>query len=344
MRDDEPRLEELFAATRRVERAPNASREELRHAVAKHLRTTGVLATSATLAKGASAAGTAIGGSGVKASSLVAGISAKLAVGIVATATAFGGLGYALHEKVSSSKDSSYLQSSPTARPPLSTTTAPNPQDGAETQLVFSTQTNHAVSAKVDGETNYIAPAGTDAETNHVAPASADGDAHRAASVSAGKETNRAASVSAGKETNHAASVSAGKETNHAASVSADTDVTGSTSVARSTNSRALSTESKGLSSPAKAQRESLAEELTLIRAAQSEISARHAGEALTLLQRYFRSFPRGALVPEAQVARIRALCLSGRQAQAESETLRFLRSNPNSPLAARVRGGCAAQ
>ncbi|MGE5789125.1 MAG: hypothetical protein ACM3ZE_31335 [Myxococcales bacterium] len=332
MRDDEPRLEELFAATRRVERAPNASREELRHAVAKHLRTTGVLATSATLAKGASAAGTAIGGSGVKASSLVAGISAKLAVGIVATATAFGGLGYVLHVKVSSSKNSSYLQSSPTARPPLSTTTAPNPQDGAETQLVFSTQTNHAVSAKVDGETNYIAPAGTDAETNHVAPASADGDAHRAASVSAGKETNRAASVSAGKETNHAASVSA------------DTDVTGSTSVARSTNSRALSTESKGLSSPAKAQRESLAEELALVRAAQSEISARHAGEALTLLQRYFRSFPRGALVPEAQVARIRALCLSGRQAQAESETLRFLRSNPNSPLAARVRGGCAAQ
>jgi hypothetical protein len=81
-----------------------------------------------------------------------------------------------------------------------------------------------------------------------------------------------------------------------------------------------------------------LAQELELVRAAQSELAARHPARVLALLDRYSRLFPRGILRPEARAARVNALCMAGRTAEAEREVVRLDRSNPDSPLAGRGR------
>lgn len=272
MRDDESRLAELFEATRNVERAPNASRDELRHEVAKHLTAVGVLAGSVTAAKAASAAAAAVGGSGAKLSSLFAGISAKLAFGILAGATALGSIGYLAHSTSAHRQDASHA---PTA---LTSQRTPD--------------TANAVAAAHD---TASAPLESPPDTHEMLPSDAT------------------------------------------APITSEQVAPTSTSVRTSDGSR-----TKAAPAAPQAQKDSLAEELALVRAAQSELNARNAGDALSLLSRYFRTFPRGTLVPEAQVARIKALCLSGRQAQAERDAQRFVRANPNSPLAARVRGACA--
>lgn len=271
MRDDESRLTELFEATRNVERAPNASRDELRYEVAKQLAAVGVLAGSVTAAKAASAA-TMVGGSGAKLSSLFAAASAKLAFGIVAGATVLGSIGYLVHDT------SARRQGSPHASSVLTWTQTPATAD------VAVTPQNAAIASRESPpDSHEVLPAGatTQATSDQVAPMSTSARAF---------DVNR----------------------------------------------------TKAAPAASQPQKDSLAEELALVRAAQSELNARNAGEALSLLGRYFRSFPRGTLVPEAQVARIKALCLSGHQAQAEREAQRFVRANPNSPLAARVRGACA--
>jgi hypothetical protein len=81
---------------------------------------------------------------------------------------------------------------------------------------------------------------------------------------------------------------------------------------------------------------DALAEELELVRGAQSELSKGRAAKALTLLDQYFQRFPSGILRPEAKVARVRALCLTGRKAEAERQAARFVQNNPDSPLAKR--------
>lgn len=122
--------------------------------------------------------------------------------------------------------------------------------------------------------------------------------------------------------------------------------VSGSGTSSSSTNSH-KSVPSAAPSAPAAPSSEpsppdSLAEELSLVRAAQSQLNARNASQALGLLSRYFRTYPKGILRPEAQAARIKALCLAGHTAEAQREAGRFTRANPNSPLAARVGGGCS--
>ncbi|HEY5957230.1 MAG TPA: hypothetical protein VIV60_11780, partial [Polyangiaceae bacterium] len=84
-------------------------------------------------------------------------------------------------------------------------------------------------------------------------------------------------------------------------------------------------------------EQDALADELALVRGAQSELANGRAAPSLALLDRYFRRFPSGILRPEAKVTRVRALCLSGRGAEAEREATRFARTNPDSPLAGRL-------
>src|SRR5512147_2718605 len=78
---------------------------------------------------------------------------------------------------------------------------------------------------------------------------------------------------------------------------------------------------------------DSLAEELELVRGAQSELAQGHAPKALRLLEGYFQRFPAGLLQPEARAARVRALCLAGRKAESAREAERFARAHPDSPL-----------
>jgi hypothetical protein len=92
---------------------------------------------------------------------------------------------------------------------------------------------------------------------------------------------------------------------------------------------------------PEKHRAQDLAEELALLRAAQRELGAGNAKQALETLRQYSERFPRGALGPEAKIARIQALCASGQTELAGREAAQFVQRNPRSPLAERVRHGC---
>jgi TolA-binding protein len=92
---------------------------------------------------------------------------------------------------------------------------------------------------------------------------------------------------------------------------------------------------------PEKHRAEDLTEELALLRAAQRDLGAGNATQALEALRQYSERFPRGALRPEAKIARIQALCASGQAELAGREAAQFVRRNPRSPLAERVRHGC---
>jgi hypothetical protein len=59
---------------------------------------------------------------------------------------------------------------------------------------------------------------------------------------------------------------------------------------------------------------------------------------ALAQLARYGREFPRGALRQEARLLQIEALVKSGQREAARSLAQKFLRDNPNTPHAHRVR------
>jgi hypothetical protein len=95
------------------------------------------------------------------------------------------------------------------------------------------------------------------------------------------------------------------------------------------------------LASPEKSRTADLTEELALLRAAQRDLGAGHAKQALETLRQYSERFPRGALGPEAKIARIQALCASGQTELAGREAAQFVQRNPRSPLAERVRHGC---
>jgi hypothetical protein len=81
-----------------------------------------------------------------------------------------------------------------------------------------------------------------------------------------------------------------------------------------------------------------LADEVRMLEAARSEISARRARAALDILERYGRQFPDGRLALEADVLRIESLFRSGKASTAMALADRFLAANPKSPLANRVR------
>jgi hypothetical protein len=87
------------------------------------------------------------------------------------------------------------------------------------------------------------------------------------------------------------------------------------------------------------ASQSALAAELAALDAARSSLASGDASGALSLLDDYSRTYPRGRLALEAEVLRIDALAKSGQSAAASRRADAFLRRHPNSVLAGRVRG-----
>ena len=84
-----------------------------------------------------------------------------------------------------------------------------------------------------------------------------------------------------------------------------------------------------------RAERGSLADELAVVRHAQSALASGQPARALTVLDGYFHRFPTGVLLPEAKATQIRALCQAGQSEQANHQALRFEAEHSDSPLAA---------
>jgi len=77
--------------------------------------------------------------------------------------------------------------------------------------------------------------------------------------------------------------------------------------------------------------------ELAALDAVRSTLANDDAPGALSFLDAYFRTFPRGRLRPEAEVMRIDALAKAGRRETARRYAQDFLKRHPNSVLSARV-------
>ncbi len=82
----------------------------------------------------------------------------------------------------------------------------------------------------------------------------------------------------------------------------------------------------------------SLAQELAALDRVRARLGSGDASDALSLLDDYARTYPRGRLVLEAEVLRIDALAKSGQKAAAGKHADAFLKRHPNSVLASRVR------
>jgi hypothetical protein len=78
------------------------------------------------------------------------------------------------------------------------------------------------------------------------------------------------------------------------------------------------------------------------LREAHSAMRSGDPARALELLDEQSTAFAGGELRQERAAARVLALCQAGRAAEASAESARFLRDNPSSPLADRVRAACA--
>jgi hypothetical protein len=92
----------------------------------------------------------------------------------------------------------------------------------------------------------------------------------------------------------------------------------------------------------AAARRDSLAEEVSILSRAETELHAGRPGNALALLDEHQRKFPRGALTQERIAARIHALCALGRVSEAEAALSRLRRVSPGSLHEATAREACA--
>jgi hypothetical protein len=86
---------------------------------------------------------------------------------------------------------------------------------------------------------------------------------------------------------------------------------------------------------------DNLAQEVSILSQASSELHAGRPAEALKALEEHHRRYPAGALAEERSAARIRALCALGRVDEARSELTRFSQSAPESPHLARARKAC---
>jgi len=82
---------------------------------------------------------------------------------------------------------------------------------------------------------------------------------------------------------------------------------------------------------------DTVAGEVAALDQARSALSAGNPGGALARLDAYERSFPRGALSPEATVLRVRALVQLGRPREAHAVVDAFVRAHPGSAQAARL-------
>lgn len=95
------------------------------------------------------------------------------------------------------------------------------------------------------------------------------------------------------------------------------------------------------IESVAEAAPDQLQAETRDLRQAQRALRSGHPAEALTLLDQQDRRFPGGALAQERAAARVLALCLAGRTAEARLGAEHFEQKWPRSPLVARVQSSC---
>lgn len=86
-----------------------------------------------------------------------------------------------------------------------------------------------------------------------------------------------------------------------------------------------------------------LEDETKKLRAAHAAMLSGDPERAIALLEEQSTAYARGELRQERAAARVLALCQAGRAAEASAEAARFLRENPTSPLADRVRASCAS-
>jgi hypothetical protein len=86
---------------------------------------------------------------------------------------------------------------------------------------------------------------------------------------------------------------------------------------------------------------DTLGAEVLLIRQAQQALVSGNAARSLALLDEHAQRFPRGKLANERAVTRVRALCASGRTAQAKAEYARLAQAMPNSPHLGALRAAC---
>jgi RNA polymerase sigma-70 factor (ECF subfamily) len=82
-------------------------------------------------------------------------------------------------------------------------------------------------------------------------------------------------------------------------------------------------------------------DETTLLKAALAAIGDGDGATALARLHEHETRFPDGALALERRSARVRALCLAGKAAQARGEAQALLRDHPDAPAAIAARDAC---
>lgn len=88
----------------------------------------------------------------------------------------------------------------------------------------------------------------------------------------------------------------------------------------------------------------SLEEETKRLREAHKALRSGQPERALELLEEQSAAFASGELREERAAARVFALCEAGKTSDAKAAAQAFLRENPRSPLAGRVRGACAGK
>jgi hypothetical protein len=86
---------------------------------------------------------------------------------------------------------------------------------------------------------------------------------------------------------------------------------------------------------------ENLDAEVSLLRAAQQALQGGRYPEALAKLSEHAQRFPRGLLRDEREASRAIALCQGGQSSSGQSRARDYLRTNAQSPLAARVQSAC---
>jgi hypothetical protein len=89
------------------------------------------------------------------------------------------------------------------------------------------------------------------------------------------------------------------------------------------------------------ARADDLARESRLLSEAQRELAAGRPQAALAALEHHETTFPRGALTPEREAARVLAACAAGHRLQARQLAQQFMAAHPTSPLRARVDAAC---
>lgn len=90
--------------------------------------------------------------------------------------------------------------------------------------------------------------------------------------------------------------------------------------------------------------KETLADEMRYLEAAQRALRDGNGARALAWLDEHKSRFPNGVLAEERLAARVLALCRVGRSADARREAEAFVRIAPHSPLLVQVIESCVSE